>query len=50
MRRNGAESIGINQQPVQHLTALQRPHNCCMSLKSSPAKPSPTLSGRSFVC
>lgn len=49
MRRNGAESIGINQQPVQHFTASLRRHKC---MSPSPAKPSPTypLSGRSFVC
>lgn len=47
MRRNGAENVGINQQPVQHFTASLRPHNC---MSPSPARPSPAqaLSGRSF--
>lgn len=40
MRRNGAENIGINQQPVQQLTALQRPHKTA-ACHPSPAQPSP---------
>ena len=42
MRRNGAEDICINQQPVQYLTALQQPHklNCHPSSQASPAQPS----------
>lgn len=45
MRRNGAEGIGINQQPVQHFTALRQPHpktHCMSPSPASPAQPSPT--------
>lgn len=38
MRRNGAEHIGINQQPVQAPHRLQRLHDC---MSPSPAQPSP---------
>lgn len=48
MRRNGAEHIGINQQPVQAPHRLQRLHNCIVT-QSSPAKPQPTPF-RPLVC
>lgn len=48
MRRNGAEHIGINQQPVQAPHRLQRLHNCIVT-QSSPAKPQPTPFGP-LVC
>lgn len=55
MQRNGAEHIGINQQPVQAPHRLQRTHDGMSPSLASPtqpsqAKPNPPLSGRSFVC
>lgn len=44
MRRNGADNIGIDQQPVQRFTALLRPHTtdaCHPASQPSPAQPSP---------